>query len=195
MYGIHARLFVFGSLFVGFETVGCAARSVAVGSGLQAADTSLFAAVVRVIGDSTKLPLVVDPRPLRAEPPVNVTGPGTWADVLSAVLMERRHSLDRLGVQSGSADIPNDCASTQTPDPTGTARRSCRKQLALVVAVGLPRSSSEFAPAGLGSYSAVRVPEMTVGPGGWSVLSYEYIMQQNLNGWRLVMRRPVMSTE
>jgi hypothetical protein len=192
---IQGRLVVCGSILVGFQTVGCAARSVAVGSSLQAADTSLFAAVVRVIGDSSKLPLVVDPRPLRAEPPVDVTGPGTWADVLPAVLIERRYSLDRLAVRSGSADIPSGCASTQTPDPSGTERRGCPKQLALVAAVGLPRGSSEFAPAGLSAYAAVRVPEMTVGPGGWSVSSYEYIMQRDPNGWRLVMRRAVMFTE
>ncbi len=144
--------------------------SQSVPNGREVLDTPLFAAVAHVEADSAKLPLEIDPRPLEADE-INVPGPGTWAAVAESIVEQRRASLHELGISPGAAKVPNSCPSILSPSDSTSSRRNCPAAAKMIAAVGLPRAHSAFAPGGLTHYAAVRVPELTIGPEGWRVVS------------------------
>ena len=109
-------------LVLGAEPLACAAAARTMTAARPGVDTSLFAAVARVIADSARLPLAIDPRPLLANE-VDITGPGVWAAVPASVVEERRRTLKTLGILVGDADIPPNCLSTLSPDETGQEKR------------------------------------------------------------------------
>jgi len=179
--------------------VGCAhARPVtAAPTGVDglSGDTALFAAVVRVSIDSNRfhLPIRVDPRPLKAG--TDLATPESRVVVSADVVERRRLVLARMGVPMGDADPPPHCESNLSPHVTSEATKGCPKRAALIVELSLGRRTSQWAPPGTTDYVAIRVPELTLGPGGWSATSYEDIMIRRGGGWALVRRRAVMDTD
>ncbi|HSQ30005.1 MAG TPA: hypothetical protein VLN49_09155 [Gemmatimonadaceae bacterium] len=178
---------------LGSLALGCTGRRLRGAGELNAeADTALFAAVVRAIADSTALPLRVDPRV--GGPAEGESGPNGWLDAPPLVEMHRRVLAD-LGVATGSADIPQNCAGAGVPDPGSTEHRGCPPEHAVLVAIGLPRSTSPYASAKMRSYEAFRAAHVFIGPDGFRYTSYEYILTPTPRGWTLASRVPLIAGE
>lgn len=150
-----------------------------------AADTSLFAAIIKSIADSTALPLRIDARPLLAGRTDALRG--NWATVSSAVIDERRQSVARLKVREGSVDIPDRCGGVLLPD-IPSEKSGCPKTLEVWAAVALPTPLGE--PARRDSAS-VKVPITTIGPRGFSTVAYDYVTVRRGTSWLVLRRSPV----
>lgn len=158
-------------------------------------DSAVFAAVVRVVVDSARSRVFVDPRPIehvdseRFQPPTRDTA----AD---RVVLPRQGALRQLGVGEGKLAIPPDCWSVLSPpDENGDAHKSgCPKQPRLIAALSVPRPL-KMEPAGLGDYRAVREAEMLLGPAGMNIITYEYILVRKGTAWSLVKREPRLIME
>jgi len=64
-----------------------------------------------------------------------------------------------------------------------------------IAAISLPRPYSAHVPAGLRDYRAVRVPEMHVGPQGFNIITYEYVVMRAGKEWLFVKRQPTLVME
>ena len=156
-------------------------------------DTSFFAAVVRVVTDSTTGPLRIDPR-IGGPPEQEDGGPLGWVDAPRLVEM-RRDVLAKQGVAAASVEIPKGCAGMLAAKPDHSEHRACPREHFVFIVIGLPRSTSPHAPAKLHSYEAVRVSQISVGPDGFRKANYEYILSLARPGWTLVSRVPLTIAE
>ena len=75
-------------------------------------DAALFAAVVRFLGATRKLPLRIDPRPLRADTAVVFTV-NAYAPVEQSVVAARADELRSLAVSVGDIIVDGQCANAQ----------------------------------------------------------------------------------
>lgn len=180
------------SLRVAFMTVG-----VALGGGAQTdrgrstplaprADTSLFVAVVESFADSTPWPIQVDPRPLRADSSIWRVTSEARAIISPEDLAWRISALKRVGIATADAVLPGRCTSVMEPPDPEKDKPDCPKRRLNVVTVGLPRRSPGQSSADSGTF--VRVLETALGPGGFSIEVYDYIMARASSGWVLQRR-------
>jgi len=159
-------------------------------------DEGIFAAVVLAVADSAARPLRIDPWPVAQVNSERLALP-THATVDDAVVTARRRTLQELRMPVGDLSVPDRCPGTMAaPDETGTLDRSgCPKQLMLLVGVSLPRSHSDSAQPTMRDYRAVRVPQLRIGPDGFNVVIYEYIVTPRGSTWTVVSRRPLLFIE
>lgn len=152
------------------------------------ADTSLFVSIVESFADSMKpWPIQVDPRPLRADSSVWRVTPATRAVVSPEDLAWRIRALQRLGIPTADAVIPEHCSSVQVPpDPKSDDKSGCPKRGLNVVAVALPRPASGH--TSIDSVVMVRVLETALHSLGFSTEVYDYIMARTASGWILQRR-------
>jgi hypothetical protein len=98
------------SAFVVAIAVACTAKHTVDNRLDPTIDTSLFAAVVRMVADSAKEPLRVDPRLIGADP-LELAAPSTRGVATPEIIETRRRTIERLGVTVGSSDLPRKCSS------------------------------------------------------------------------------------
>jgi hypothetical protein len=177
--------------------VGCASSAPQLsGSSANSGDSAVFTTVVRVVVDSARWPVSVDPRPIANVDSERFALP-TRETVEDRVVSARQRALKQLGVAEAEFVIPRNCWSILSPpDQNGDDHKSgCPNDPKLIVSISLPRSNSELAPAGLRDYRAVRVPEMFVSPGGFNIIVYAYIFTRSGKGWSLLKREPTLIME
>lgn len=179
-------------------STGCSARLRSQPSSMPPAseDEGVFAAVVQAVIDSATRPVRIDPWPVAQVDTERLALP-TRATVGDAIVSGRRRTLQELRVPVGDLSVPKRCLGTMAaPDETGTLDRSgCPKQLMLIVGVSLPHPHSDSASPSPRDYRAVRVPQLLIGPDGFSAVVYEYIVTSRGSTWTVVSRRPLLFIE
>jgi hypothetical protein len=168
-----------------------------------AADTALLTAVVRAVQmDQGRLKLLVEPRPLRADPLIVESTMRTIARVPSGILRLREAALRRMGiglVDAVRVEADMTCAGILVPTlPTDSVspHAGCPAKEVGVVAIGLPRAGTARSTGGkvydlrsreaADGYSAVVVLVTKLERGGSSVTGYDYLMKREPSGWRFV---------
>ena len=200
------------ALMAAIASLGCANPAMASGQRRTprpgAADTALLSAVVRAArADLGTARMVVDPRPLRDVVEVTFTR-RSFLPAAPAVLRAREAAIRSAGAEPGDAVAlgrTDGCAGGMYPiAPSDSVKgepdphAGCPREGRLVVRVGLPRPGKVRLPPGqvyeqtripadaaLG-YWAVRVIVTHLGPGGFSVTGYDYVMKKEGVRWELV---------
>ena len=166
---------------------------------ILAADTSLFAAVVRAARSRAAGRVSVDPRPLVAHPSVSDVDSSTLAVVSPKILIDRSAVLSGLGIPTTRDVSRGNCHSTTAaPPPPGVESPwpdDCPQNAATAIALGLPRVGGAYFPnRGLDIRSAMAEPDrVTVrvisafrGPAGSTLRVSDYVMAKSSGHWVLV---------
>lgn len=171
-----------------------------------AADGALLSAVLLAARtDAGQEELLVDPRPLAADPQVYDVQPEAFQPVSAVVLRQRSDIIRAAGLREvdatkigQNAQCPGVLVTTEGGTPVDSTKHAgCPKKLFSVLAVGLPRSGTaalkgdevydrETQSAARG-YWAARVIRTSLGPGGSSVYAADYVLTKRAEKW-IVMK-------
>lgn len=172
-------------------------------SDMLAADTALFASVLRSIHRHPSQPWLVDPRPLVAEfDPEEMPGPGDLAPVKPEVLRAREATVRRLGAVVTDALQADGCLFTggvgPAPPPPGSPperlrsyeqvmafRKRCEEKGNYVsVVTGIPRLGRQ-------ERNHVTVRVQVKGLAGYTITDVELVRAPSGVGWIVTETRPV----
>jgi hypothetical protein len=172
--------------------------SASVAQGMRATDDSVFAVVLKALIPDTLLGaqvvrLPVDPRPLRSDGGIVTVDDRTFAPVSSAALEKRVTIVRDLGITSGDASFPADCAGTMVPDtPSRLAHKGCPQTPRLLAAVALPRlgdaDSKQSKPDP--RFRTVRVIVTGLGSEGVNAEARDYVLETSSGQWKVVRMVP-----
>lgn len=173
-------------------------------AGSSANDPALFGAVVRVIADSTRMPLRVDPRPLKADPMITDADPSAYADVPPSIVQARTMALKQLHISQTADATRGRCLGTSIPPLPGARVDEkalyCPAQNVAVAAIGLARPGGAYYTYGVDQRAeglkqgdwVVRVVLTTLTPYGSNENSYDYVMHRDHGLWHFVKLVGVM---
>lgn len=159
-------------------------------------DTAMFAAVVRSIQDSVHMGrLLIDPRAAKTVEDLT-SSPPEFIDVSPAEFAARRLVLrSRAIADTGVVGIPSACSGVLAP-PSVSARQGCPREQFTIVTIALPRQQIRTPSEGYPGLSqavqpgqwAVQVIAYEIGPSGFTIFGFNYMMTFQDKQWRLVKR-------
>jgi hypothetical protein len=136
-----------------------------------------------------RLPLSVDPRPLRADSTVSWVDATTRAAVTPAELSARVGVLHALGLQPGDAAIPPNCGGSMLPFSPTSYHSGCPTSGRRDFAVSLPwpewLDSTTERNGAPGRWRS-RVIYMSVGPHGVTSEVLDVVMERTGGSWRAI---------
>lgn len=175
------------------------------GQSAEAADSAIFRALLVATLERRRVPVRVDPRPLRDDPNLADISAEALAQVPRAMIDRRRLVLDRLGIAAANAVRDRECQSPVPVEPADApeACPSPEEGDYLSVIFGLPRPGGPYWPR-LG----IDEREPGLRRGQWTVRAFQLVMTprgavwsavENVlensegNGWSVVERRTVVA--
>lgn len=162
---------------------------VAASPALVSDDTAIFSAVVGVARDSASRKgspaFEVDPRPLRSDTSIRRLDKDVFVPVGTKTVAARVRVIDRLGIARGVAELPARCVSVSLPVSADIDRSGCPRAQLRIAALTLPMPAPISTPR---ASMLVHTIEMALGPLGWSIESYNYIMRPEGGTWLLWKR-------
>jgi len=161
------------------------------------AEASAFAAVVRR-ALSEGGPLLVDPRPLRADGDITFVTAATRADS-SAEFLARRETLRSMGVVEGDAAIPPRCVGYEFPSADPEARSGCPLTPRRVLAVGIPRAGDVLTDSLPTTFRhprwSIRAVIAEMDRGGFAYRSNDYVLEESGGRWTVLKKGVVLIQE
>jgi hypothetical protein len=176
--------------------------------GQSAADTVLFAAVVRALSQAASFPVSVDPRPLIPDPSVNVASADSYSQVHDSIVALRAAVLRAAGIPETRSPVQGRCPGVMMPIDAGDPRNAkvlhCPAKRLELVAVAMPRRGGAHHPdtdydereagTALGHWS-VRVIVVSLGPEGASTVVSDFVFRRANGRWEHVKTQRLIIIE